>query len=101
MEVTEAIKRYVEIKAAKLPRFYDKIHTIDVTLNVEADKPSVEIVVSAKRKSVFVASQRGDDMYACVDQCLHKLSQQLRRHKARVRDHQGPSHQQSLKLTGQ
>ena len=92
MDATDAIRQYVETKVSKLPRFYDNVHTIDVTLDVEADKPSVEIVVSAKRKHTFVAKHRDDDMYACVDQCLHKLSEQLRRYKGRVRDHHGPSH---------
>jgi len=101
MEATDAIKEYVQKKVAKLPRFYGNVHNIEVTLDVEADKPSVEIVVSAKRKNVFVATQRGDDMYACVDQCLHKIGEQLRRHKDKVRNHQGPSHSETLEMAGQ
>ncbi len=98
MDVTDAIREYVETKAAKLNRFYDNVHSIEVTLDIEADQPSVEIIVSAKRKNVFVASHRGPDMYACVDQCMHKISEQLRRHKDRVRDHQGPTHREVMEL---
>ncbi len=101
MDVTDAIKDYVETKVAKLSRFYDNIHTIEVILDVEADKPSVEIVVSAKRKNVFVATHRDDDMYACVDQCLHKISEQLRRHKDRVRHRRGPTHSEAQQLSNQ
>ena len=96
MEVTDALREYVENKVARLPKFYDNIQAIEVTLQVEAEKPCAEIVVSARRKHVFVATHRADDMYACVDQCLHKLVQQLSRHKDKVRDHQGPSHNELL-----
>ena len=92
MDVTAAMRQYVETKASKLIKFYDKLQTVEVTLDVEADKPSVEIVASARKKSVFVATHRDDDMYACIDQCLHKIAEQLRRHKDRVRDHQKTGH---------
>ncbi len=95
MEVTDSIRKYVEAKAAKLPKFYDSAQSIEVVLDVEADKPVVEMVLTARRRNTFVASHRGDDMYACIDQCLHKITEQLRRHKDRVRDRQGPSHSQT------
>lgn len=90
MDVTDAMRQYVERKASRLTKFYNKIQSIEVILDMEADKPSAEIVATAKKKSTFVASHRDDDMYACIDQCLDKISAQLRRHKDRVRDHQGP-----------
>lgn len=92
MDVTDSMRQFVEGKMAKLPKFYDGIQSVDVVLNMEADQAVVEIVVTAKRRNTFVASHRDDDLYACVDQCLHKVTEQLRRHKDRVRDHQGPPH---------
>lgn len=92
MAVTDAMKQYVQTKAAKLSKYYSDVQTIEVILDIEADKPSVEMVASAKRKNVFVASHREDDMYACVDRCLHKITEQLRRHKDRVRNRHKPSH---------
>ncbi len=99
MDVTDAMREYVESKAAKLERFYDNIKTAEATLDIEADKPVVEIVVTAKRKSTFVATERGDDMYACIDQCLHKITEQLRRHKSKVRDRQGLTHSETARLS--
>ena len=92
MEATNAIRQYAETKAAKLSRFYDGVVSIEVILDVEADRPVVETIVTGKKKSTFVATHRGQDMYACVDQCLHKIREQLRRFKDKVRDRQGPSH---------
>lgn len=92
MNVTEPIRQYIEGKVSKLPKFYDSIQSIEVILDHEADQATVEIVVLARRKHTFVAHHRDDDMYACVDQCLDKITQQLRRFKDKVRDRQGPSH---------
>ena len=101
MDVTDAIKEYIDTKATKLQRYYDKISTIEVILDVEADKTLVESIGSAKRKNVFVGKHRGDDMYGCIDQCLHKVGEQLRRHKDRVRGHKGSSHNKALEISEQ
>jgi len=100
MEVTDAMRQYVETKVAKLPKFYDNVQSIEVVLDVEADKPVVEIRVTASRRNTFVATHRDDDMYACIDQTLHKITEQLRRHKDRVRDRHGPPHSEGLEKRG-
>ena len=87
MNLTEAMRDYVESKVAKLPKFYDSILSIEAILDVKAEQPLVEIVVTARQKHTFVAKHRGPDMYAVVDQCVDKITQQIRRHKDRVRGH--------------
>ena len=91
MEVTDSLRQHIESKAEKLPKYYDNLHSIEITLDMEADKPLTEIVVHGGRKSTFVAKARNEDMYACVDQCIHKIAEQLRRHKDRVRGHHPPT----------
>ena len=95
LEMTAAMRQYAQEKAEKLPRYYGGLRSVDVTLDMEAGLFSVEMVASGKRKRVFVAHHRADDMYACVDQCSHKLEEQLRRHKDQVRHHQGPTRGES------
>ena len=101
MDATDAIRQYAESKVAKLPRFYDNVQSVEVTLDMEADQPTVEIVVKARRKHTFVATHRGDDMYACVDQCLDKVAEQIRRHKDKVRHRQERPHSQTPQRTPQ
>ena len=96
MHATHAIREYAESKVAKLSRFYDNVQSIEVILDMDADKPTVEIVAKAKRKNTFVAKHRGDDMYACVDQCLAKVAEQIRRHKDKVRHRQGRPHSETI-----
>lgn len=89
MEVTDAIREFVQNKVSKLPKYYDNVQSIEVHLDREADHSVAEIVVTAKRRSTFVATHRDPDLYASVDQCLAKISEQLRRHKDKVRDRHG------------
>jgi len=96
MDVTEAIRAYVQSKVERLPRYYDGIGSVEVILDVEAEHTVVEMVVKARRKATFVASHRDRDLYAGIDQCLAKIVEQLRRHKDKVRDHQGASLSESV-----
>ena len=93
---TERRRSYAEEKVEKLPRLFNGLQSVTITFDLEAGHNLVEIVAAGTHKSVFVARQQGEDMYACVDQCMHKMEQQLRRHKDRVRDRQGPSHEETM-----
>ena len=101
MSATGAIRDYVQSKAGRLSRYYDNIQSVEVILDMEADQSVVEIVVQARRKHTFVAVARDDDMYAAIDQCMDKMTQQLRRHKDKVRDHQRLSHGEAQEMSGQ
>lgn len=101
MDATDALRQYAESKVSKLPRFYNHIQSIEVTLDMEANQPTVEIVATARRRNTFVATHRDEDMYACVDQCLDKIAEQIRRHKDKVRHRQGQPHSVTLQQTQQ
>lgn len=98
MDSTDAIKEHVRAKAAKLERLLSEIMSVEVVLAMEADHSWVEVVATAKGRNTFVAKHTEDDMYACVDHCLQKIEQQLRRHKDKVRDRQGPPHSETMSI---
>ena len=101
MEVTEALRQHIEGRISKLPHILDTLLSVEVILDTEADKSVVEVVATANRKNTFVATHRDPDMYTCIDQCLHKITEQLRRHKDKVRDRQKPPHGQAAAETPQ
>ena len=88
MDVTDALREHVASKIEKLPRFLKTLLSVDVILGMEAGESVVEVVATARKKNTFVATSRHPDMYTCIDQCLHKVGEQVRRHKDKVRDHQ-------------
>lgn len=96
MDITEAMKAHANEKVGKLPHFLDNLQSVDVCFATDAGEYMVEIVAHGKRKSTFVATHRGDNIYGCLDQCIHKMEQQIRKHKDRTRDHQGPTHEESM-----
>jgi len=77
LSVTKAMKEYARTKAERLDRFHRGIGTVRLTLAVEHGDCIAEIVVAAKR-SVFVVSVQGGDMYAS------KVERQLRKHKGKM-----------------
>lgn len=92
MDATPAIRDYVNEKVQKLPRFFEALTDVEVVLAPEAEHHVTEIVAHGPRKHTFVATHQATDLYASVDGCIDKIVEQLRRHKDRVRDRQGPPH---------
>ena len=91
LEVTPAIREHAEAKANKILKYYDRIKEIEVILDgSEARHKRVEIIVSADHRNMCVASQEGDDLYACIDLAAHKIERQLTEHKDRLRNRKHP-----------
>ena len=90
MDVSAALKAYAEQKAGKLTKYFDRIQEIEVVLDAGKDAVSVEMIVNAEHKSMFVARHTGTDAYAGVDGCVDKLERQLTDHKEQVRNRKHP-----------
>jgi putative sigma-54 modulation protein len=80
-------KQFIQEKAQKLLHFFERLTSIDVTVDLENDLKTVEFVVSAEHKHDFVARESNGDVRAAVDLALDKLEKQLRKYKERVQDH--------------
>lgn len=87
VEVTDDVREYINAKAGKLPKFYDRIHQIEVVLDHESEQFTAEMIVRAGHKHTFVASETGPDTFALVDLVVDKIERQLIRHKERERNH--------------
>ena len=87
IEVTPAIREYASRKVAKLPRYFDRIHLIEVVIDKHDHHGfKVEVIVKSEHVDPFVAHTSGDDLYACIDQVTDKLERQLTDHKERLRN---------------
>ncbi len=96
MDLTDAMKSQVQEKVDRLPHLYDGLMSCDVTFSQDGGQFTVEVHATGKKKSVFVAKHRSEDIYGCLDQAVHKVEEQLRRYKDKVRDRQGPGHDQTM-----
>src|SRR5262245_6944458 len=91
IELTEDLKTYVNDKANKLSRYYDRIHEIDVVVAMEAKNHVVEFIARADHHHRFVAKERHADVFAAVDLVTEQVKRQVTRHKEETRNrmHEG------------
>jgi putative sigma-54 modulation protein len=86
----------IKEKLEKLPRFFERLTTIDLTVDLEhREAPNVDLRVSAEHKHDFVAECRSMELMASIDDVVEKMEHQLRKYKTKVQDrHRGPGHRQ-------
>ena len=83
VETQDKIREKVE----KLRRLYDRVSAIEVTANLEhQESPSVELRLSIERNDDFIAAETSTSVMAALDGAIHKIEQQLRKHKDKRRD---------------
>lgn len=80
---------YLREKAEKLLKYFGRLMAIEVAVDHLKHSWQVEILVSAEHKHDFVAREEGPTPEAAMDQCEHKIEQQLRKYKERVQNHKG------------
>ncbi len=85
VDVTDALKSYVEEKLKKQERHYDHITNTHVILTVEKLEQRAEATVHMSGAEVF-ADANCDDMYAAIDKLTDKLDRQILKHKEKVQD---------------
>lgn len=84
VEVTPALREYVESKFERLQRHFDAITISDVTLIVEKLIQKSEANIRVAGADIF-ATAESDDMYAAIDALVDKLDRQLIKHKEKTR----------------
>jgi putative sigma-54 modulation protein len=82
-ETQEFIRRKVE----KLLRYFERLTSIEVTVDLRNELNQVELLVSAEHKHDFIAHETNSDILAAVDAVVAKLEQQIRRYKEKIQDH--------------
>ncbi|WP_027329612.1 ribosome hibernation-promoting factor, HPF/YfiA family [Marinimicrobium agarilyticum] len=86
LDLTDALKDYVNNKLERLTHHHDKITGTDVILSVEKLEQKAEARVHVSGKDLF-ADATDLDMYAAIDQLIDKLDRQLIKHKEKLRSH--------------
>ena len=87
LDVTDAIREYVEKKIGRLERYYNKLLELEVTLDGEGSQlKKVEILAKPANHELFVVHEEAEDLYACFDAALDKMERRLSRWKEKSRD---------------
>ena len=83
VEITDALRSYVDTKFLKLERHFDHINNVQVILNVEKLSHKAEAKLNVVGGEIFASSENGD-MYAAIDSLLDKLDRQVIKHKEKI-----------------
>lgn len=87
MELTEAITKYIRSKVGRLPRFFNGLQQLAVTVDRAPRGFHVEIRSDVEHHRDFICTSRHRDLYACVDLAVDRGARQLSHYKDRLRRH--------------
>lgn len=85
IEITPALRNYVEKKVGKLERYFDDTPTSDVNVRMQVFNNQHIIEVTIPMSQLLLrAEEIHSDMYAAIDLVVEKLERQIRKHKTKV-----------------
>ena len=86
VEVTPAMRGYVESKIERLERHFDIVSDVHCILTVEKLRHKAEAKVNVNGGTIY-ADNTEEDMYAAIDGLVDKLDRRVRKHKEKLVDH--------------
>ena len=85
LEVTGAIRDYVEKKISKLDRYFDTPPTSDVHVNLSVYNDEQRIEVTIPMTNLLLRGEvQHIDLYAAIDLVVDKLERQIRKYKTKI-----------------
>lgn len=83
LEITPALKEYVEKRVKKVTKYFDKTGDITVILKVEKGHHQVEVTVPVNG-ILLRGEESTQDMYASIDQVMDKIEKQIEKYKTKL-----------------
>ena len=86
IDVTQALRDYVQTKLQRLERHADNLLDVHVILSVDKLDQKAEATINTAGRTLHAESVAAD-MYAAIDLLADKLDRLLMKHKERMVDH--------------
>ncbi len=86
IDVTEALRNYVDKRLARLERHFDHMTDIHCVLTVEKLRHKAEATVHVGGGTIHADSIE-ENMYAAIDMLVDKLDRQVKKFKEKLTDH--------------
>lgn len=91
MEVSEAVRQYLEDKISRVKKYIDEPIDAQAVLSVEKKiRHCAEVTLVAKGITIK-GSNETNDMYSAIDGMVDKLERQLKRYKEKIKRHKPAS----------
>ena len=86
VDITAALRSYVDSKFERLERHFDHVTNLHVVLSVEKLRQKAEANLHVNGADVF-ADCVEEDMYAAIDGLVDKIDRQVKKHKEKQTNH--------------
>jgi putative sigma-54 modulation protein len=86
LEVTDALKNYVEKKVKRFDRYISNISEANVTLTVEKYRHKAEVLLKVNGVLIQAEGITGD-VYSSIDEVAEKLERQIKKYKEKLVSH--------------
>jgi len=86
IDVSPALRAYVDSKLARLERHFDHLTDVHCVLTVEKLQHKAEATIKLTGGTIHADAVK-PDMYAAIDGLVDKLDRQVRKHKEKTTDH--------------
>jgi putative sigma-54 modulation protein len=97
VEVTPALRGYVEKKLERIVRHFDQLIDVHCVLTVEKLRQKAEATLHASGCDIH-ANATEPDMYAAIDALSDKLDRCVRKHKEKLTDHHAAEAQRNARM---
>jgi putative sigma-54 modulation protein len=97
VEITTALRNYVEKKLDRIVRHFDHVIDTHCVLTVEKLLHKAEATLRVRGETIHALASEGD-MYAAIDALADKLERRVRKHKEKLTDHHAEEAQKSQRL---
>ena len=86
VEVTSAIRSYVQSKIGRVTRHFDHVIDAHVILTANKTAQKAEVTLHVPGKDLHCECEEGD-LYAAIDMLADKLDRQVIKYKDKLHDH--------------
>ncbi len=87
IEITSALRDYVEKKVSKLSRYFNNIIDAHVILGLEGKTDQVAEITIHANGITIQGEECSEDMYASIDKVLEKVERQIKKYKEKISKH--------------
>jgi len=100
LDLSEALKNYIETKLKQINHNFNHVVNINVTLDLNNNKHHCDINLSASSATIN-AKEETRDMYGAIDGAVDKLKRQLSKYHEKQNTHQSYHGQKRIRETKQ
>lgn len=87
LDIDPAVRELAQTKLDKLPRYYDRVSKVEVTLSpYDRHACQAELIAHVDGHEHFVAKAQHDEPAACIELAVDKLARQLHEYKEKRRN---------------